>query len=162
MKRHRTQAGTVYKKGGMWYVRFSDFRVADGQLQRKRLARQLASVDEMNKKQAKDEAKRFLATINAPTLPPQNAVKFTAFVDSVYFPRIEQEARPSTLCGYRALWRRIRPFCAQLWIRDIRTHHVQSILDAMAKTSRFNVHSMQRDLPRSYSAGLFRRFESCA
>jgi len=44
MKRHREQKGTVYSRCGMWYVRYSDSRVIDGHLQRKRLAKQLAQL----------------------------------------------------------------------------------------------------------------------
>jgi hypothetical protein len=51
MKRRREQRGTVYAKSGMWYVRYSDFRVTDGHLERKRLSNQLGAVDEMTKKQ---------------------------------------------------------------------------------------------------------------
>ena len=32
MKRRREQRGTVYAKSGMWYLRYTDFRVTDGQL----------------------------------------------------------------------------------------------------------------------------------
>jgi hypothetical protein len=133
MKRRREQAGTIYKKGGVWYLRYSDFRVTDGQLQRKRLAKQLGAVTDMTKQQARDEAKNFLANINKPTLMPETAVKFTEFVESVYFPRVEQRIRPSTYRGYKVLWTSLKPFCADLWTRDVRTRHVQSILDAMAR-----------------------------
>src|SRR6516165_3004053 len=97
MKRRREQKGTVYRKCGMWYLRYSDFRVVHGQLQRKRLARQLGSVGDMNKKQARDEAKEFLATINKPSLQPETAVTLVQFVERVYFPRVEQRLGPSTL-----------------------------------------------------------------
>src|SRR5215469_9319723 len=63
MKRRREQQGTVYAKSGMWYVRYSDFRVTGGQLQRKRLAKQLGAMADMTKKQARTEAKTFLAGI---------------------------------------------------------------------------------------------------
>src|SRR5215469_18088477 len=129
MKRRREQAGTVYKKGGMWYLRYSDFRVEDGRLQRKRLAKQLGAVSDMTKQEARDEAKTFLATINKPALLPETAVKFTTFVEDVYLPRIEQRTRPSTYRGYKVLWKEIKPFCGNLWTRDVRTRHVQAVLD---------------------------------
>jgi hypothetical protein len=58
-------------------------RVTDGQPERKRLAKQLGSVDDIPKKEAWLEAKVFLAKINQPTLTPETAVTFTAFVGSV-------------------------------------------------------------------------------
>jgi len=154
MKRRRQQSGTVFAKSGMWYVRYSDFRVTDGQLERKRLARQIGLVAEMTKKQARNEAKKLLAGINAPTLTPETAVTFVAFVESVYFPLIEQRTRPSTFRGYKILWREIKPFCGNLWTRDVRTRHVQTILDAMAKTDRFNSNSMKHI--KSFLSGIFR------
>jgi integrase len=154
MKRRREQRGTVYAKSGMWYVRYSDHRVIEGQLVRKRLCKQLGALADMTKKQARTEAKTFLAKINAPTLTPETAVIFAAFVESVYLPRIEQRTRPSTYRGYKVLWREIRPFCGNLWTRDVRTRHVQAILDAMATTGRFNSNSMKHI--KSFLSGIFR------
>jgi len=154
MKRRREQQGTVYAKSGMWYVRYSDFRVTDGQLERKRLAKQLGTMADMTKKQARAEAKGFLAGINAPTLTPETAITFLSFAESVYFPRIEQRTRPSTYRGYQILWNEIKPFCGDLWTRDIRTRHVQRILDLMAKTDRFNINSMKHI--KSFLSGIFR------
>ena len=37
----------------------------------------------------------------------------------------------------------IKPFCEGLWTRDARTRHVQAILEAMAKTNRFNINSLK-------------------
>jgi hypothetical protein len=58
--------------------------------------------------------------------------KLTEFVDSVYFLRIEQRTRPSTLRGYRVMWKQLKPFCENLWIRDVRTKQVQDVLDGLA------------------------------
>ena len=102
----------------MWYVRYSDFRVTDGQLERKRLAKQLGSVHDMTKKEARAEAKSFLAKINQPALTPETVITFTAFVESVYLPYAGQRMRPSTYRGYKVLWREIEPFCDGLWTRD--------------------------------------------
>ena len=155
MIRKLEQAGTIYRKGDMWYLRYSDDRVINGEVQRKRLARQLGSIAEMTKKKASEEARLFLATINRPTLPAENALKLTAFVDSVYFPRIEQRLRPSTLRSYRVEWdAQLKPYCADLWIRDAQTRHLQDILDRMAATGRFNVCSLQRI--KSFLSGVFR------
>lgn len=154
MKRRRDQKGTVYKKCGMWYVRYSDFRVIDDQLQRKRLAKQLGSV-EMTKSKAREEARKFLESINRPTLQPETAVTLFHFVEKVYFPCIEQRLRPSTLRSYRVEWdAQLKPYCDGLWTRDLQTRHLQGILDMMAATGRFNVCSLQRI--KSFLSGVFR------
>lgn len=155
MKRRREQKGTVYKKCGIWYLRHSDFRVIDGELQRKRLAKQLGSVDEMTKTKARDEAENFLKTINRPVLQPETAITLVQFVEKVYFPRIEQRLRPSTLRSYRVEWyAQLKPYCSNLWIRDVKTRHVQAVVDTMAQTERFNVCSLQRI--KSFLSGVFR------
>jgi hypothetical protein len=62
--------------------------------------------------------------------------------------------RPSTYRGYKVLWREIKPFCEGLWTRDARTRHVQAILEAMAKTNRFNVNSLKHI--KGFLSGIFR------
>ena len=151
----REQKGTIYRKCGVWYLRYSDFRVIDGQLERKRLAKQLGPVAEMTKQKARDEARLFLAAINTPTLQPESAVTLVQFVEKVYFPRIEQRLRPSTVRSYRVEWKaQLKPYCANLWTRDVRTRDAQAILDIMAATDRFNVCSLQRI--KSFLSGVFR------
>ena len=62
--------------------------------------------------------------------------------------------KPSTLHGYRVMWKQLQPFCADLWTRDVRTRDVQSILDCMAQTERFNVNSLKHF--KSFLSGVFR------
>lgn len=119
-----------------------------------RVAKQLGSVDDMTKKEARAEAKNFLAKINQPTLTPETAVTFTAFVESVYLPHAEGRMRPSTYRGYKVLWREVKPFCEGLWTREVRTRHMQAILESMAKTNRFNVNSLKHI--KSFLSGIFR------
>jgi integrase len=137
----------------MWYLRYFDFRVEDGELKRKRLCRSLGSVADMTKQRAREEAKNFLTTINKPTLAPEAAVKLTDFIDGVYMPDAEQRLRPSTYRGYEILWRALKPFCADLWIRDVKTFHLQSVLKEMGRTDRFNKHTMQH--VKMFLSGVF-------
>jgi integrase len=155
MMRRREQRGTVYKKSGSWLLRYSDSRVIDGSVRRKRLAKRLGSVGEMTKQKAREEARSFLATINRTTLPPENALKLNAFVDDVYLPRVEKIIRPSTYRGYKILWNQLKPFCADLWTRDVRTRHVQLVLDRMAATERFGINSLKHS--KSFLSGIFRK-----
>jgi integrase len=155
MKRRRAQAGTVYPKCSMWYVRYSDFRAQDGKVERRRLAHQLGPVAGISKKKARELARQFLAGINTSSLTPETAITLTHFVEQVYFPRIEQRLRPSTLRSYRVEWAaQLKPYCEGLWIRDVRTRHVQAVMDSMAATDRFNFCSMQRI--KSFLSGVFR------
>ena len=138
----RTQKGEVYRKRQKWYLRYFDFRVEDGQLERKRLCRPLGSVIDMKKSQAREEAKNFLATINKPTCRPETAVKLTDFIDSVYLPNRKQRMRPSTYRGYETIWRALKPFVQDLWIRDVKTFDIQNVLEEMGRTDRFGKNTM--------------------
>jgi integrase len=141
--RTRKQKGELYRKGQKWYLRYFDFRVEGGQLMRKRLCKPLCTVADMTKTQAREEAKRFLDTINNAVLAPETAITLVDFIDSVYIPRLKQDVRPSTYRGYGVLWAALKPFCADYLTRDIRTRHVQQILDEMARTDRFGKRSLQ-------------------
>src|SRR5215469_11609776 len=81
MMRKRKQTGTIYRKGDTWYLKYNDDRVINGEVTRKRIARQLGSVDDMTKKKAREVAEDFLKTINAAILSPETAVTFVAFVE---------------------------------------------------------------------------------
>jgi integrase len=127
----------------MWYLRYYDWRVENERLERKRLCKPLGSKDDMTKIQARQTAKEFLTAINAGTLAPETAVTLVDFVERVYLPRLKQDVRPSTYRGYIVVWNALKPFCADLWTRHMRTKHVQCIVDEMARTDRFNKRTMQ-------------------
>lgn len=158
-QRGKEQHGYVYAEYGTWYVMYRDFRVVDGSLKRVRLRKELGpvkhgTIDGLTRAQARELAKDQLAGVNKPKLNPWTAVKLVDFVEQVYFPRVEQQVRPSTATGYKLLWTQLKPFCEQFWIRDVRTKHIQDVLDDLAKTQRFGVNSM-RNL-KSFLRGVFR------
>jgi integrase len=152
--RTRTQKGEVYAKGPMWYLRFYDWKVEDGQLQRKRLCRQLGSKDNLTRKQAEREAEQFLAGINKPVLPAHSAVQFNEYVETFYLPRLKRDMRPSTYRGYCTVWTALKPFTGALWIRDMVPADVETILGNMADTGRFNKHTIQH--VKFFLSGAFR------
>jgi len=63
------------------------------------LAKQFGSVDDMNKKEARAQAKYYLAKINQSSVAPETAVTFTAYVECVYLPLAEEGTRPSACRG---------------------------------------------------------------
>ena len=52
------------------------------------------------------------------------------------------------------MWEQLKPFCDALWIRDARTRDIQSILDTMVQTGRFNVTSVKHI--KSFLSGVYR------
>jgi integrase len=136
MRRNREQSGQVFQRHGSWYVRFYESRVIDGEVKRLRVCKQLADVTTRGKNPPTaitDQAKELVQAVNRPHCPPEKVVRLGDFVEKVYFPRIEQHVRPSTLKGYRDIWAgHLKPRCAQIWLKEVRTYHVQGWLDEIA------------------------------
>src|SRR5262249_29152485 len=91
-----------------------------------------------------DQAREELAAVNRPCCTPEKVVKLGDFVERVYFPRIEQHKRPSTLKGYRDIWtRHLKPRCAAIWVKEVRTYHVQGWLDDIAAPETLSRRTLQ-------------------
>ena len=140
--RTRKQEGQVIRIGDRWYVRYWERRNIGGTIERKRVTHQLGPVTTRGKRPAADilaEAERHMATINSGTISADRIVTISDFVERVYLPWIEMHKRPSTVKGYRDIWKdHLTPLCGQVWLKDARTYHVQGWLDqiAAAKLSR--------------------------
>jgi integrase len=148
----RAQKGSLFQKAGRWYVRYATDRVINGEVTRQRVSNPLA--EGVTKRKARELANELLAALNHTSLPAETAIKLSQFVETVYFPRIGQRNRPSTLRGYRTMWEQLKPYCANLWIREVKTRHVQTILDNAATTNRFNTTTLGH--LKSFLSGIFR------
>jgi integrase len=147
MARNHEQSGQVFQRHGSWYVRFYESRVINGRVKRVRVCKQIAEVTTRGKvppAAVTEQAREILATVNRPACAPDKIVKIGQFVDRVYFPRIEQHKRPSTLKAYRDIWEvHLRPRCASVWIKDVKTYHVQQWLDDIAAPGLLGRRSLQ-------------------
>ncbi|WP_109485462.1 tyrosine-type recombinase/integrase [Occallatibacter savannae] len=147
MKRKREQSGQIFQSHGAWFVRFYESRVIDGEVKRVRVSKQLAEVTTRGKvppHAVTEQAKDLVAEVNRPRCAPQNVVKLGDFVEKVYFPRVEQRLRPSTLKTYRDIWMiHLKPRCAQVWIKDVRTYNVQNWMDDIALPSLLGRHTLK-------------------
>ncbi len=57
---------------------------------------------------------------------------------------MERHIRPSTLKGYRDIWaKHLRPRCADSWLKDVKTYHVQGWLDEIAKAEPLGRRTLQ-------------------
>jgi hypothetical protein len=71
-----------------------------------------------------------MATVNSGSIPAERILTVGDFVGRVYLPWIDQHKRPSTAKGYRDIWEdHLKSLCAQVWLKDTRTYHVQGWLD---------------------------------
>jgi hypothetical protein len=147
MRRNREQSGQVFQRHGSWYVRFYESRVIDGEVKRVRVSKQLGDVTTRGKLPPAvitEQAREILAAVNRPACAPDKVVKLGDFVEDVYFPRIEQHKRPSTLKAYTDIWEiHLKPRCASVWVKDVRTYHVQQWLDDIAAPGQLGRRSLQ-------------------
>jgi integrase len=155
MRKRKQQRGSLYRERGFWYIRYYDDRVIDGQLHRKRIAKKITSANGINLKKAREIADQELSQIIKPQLSPETALNLVDFVEKVYFPRVDQRLRPSTLRGYRGIWKdQLKPYCKDLWLRDVRTKHIQDLLDAIGRRGNLNINSLKH--AKSFLSGVFR------
>lgn len=136
MRRKRQQNGYIFKARGHWYVRYFEDRTVNGELRHDRVAKQIGEVTTRGKRppqKIEDEAREIVAAATVTNANPGRVVTVGEFVDRVYFPHIQQHKRPSTLKGYKDIWRNhAKAHCAAEWLKDVRTFHVQGWLDAIA------------------------------
>jgi hypothetical protein len=99
MKGTRHQEGYLYRKGGLWLLRYYDSAVAeDGSVRRVQIAQKLANVGPEcpNKTAARDLAREFLESINLARHTPDAAMTLTRFTENRYLPFVETHKRIST------------------------------------------------------------------
>jgi integrase len=131
--RNRKQQGQIIRIGDRWYVRYWERRNVGGTVERKRVTHTIGEVTTRGKRPPADiktEAERHMATVNSGTVPAERIVTVGDFAVRVYLPWTQEHKRPSTAKGCRDIWEdHLRPFCAKVWLKDVRTYHVQSWLN---------------------------------
>jgi integrase len=71
-----------------------------------------------------------MATVNSRTITADRIVTIGDFVERVYLPWVREHKRPSTSKGYADIWEdHLRALAAEIWLKDVRTFHVQSWLN---------------------------------
>ena len=104
------QQGYVFGKGDLWYLRYRDSVVENGQLVLKQICKKLSAVDPEHARLRKppqgvlDSAREELSPVNSSNLEPTKNVTVQDFVTDVYFPNMAGQKRASTLKGYEARW----------------------------------------------------------
>jgi integrase len=77
-------------------------------------------------------------------LSPQRVLCLTECVEQVYFPHIQQYRRPSTVKGYRDIWENhVKALCAGIWVKDVRTFHIQQWLNTIAAPGTLSRNSLK-------------------
>ena len=118
-----------------------------GQLRHDRIAKQIGPVTTRGKHAPQnilDEAQRIVSQARVTNATPERVLTLGEFVNKVYFPHVEQYKRPSTLKGYQDMWaNHIEPRCAGVWLKEVRTFHVQNWLDSIAAPGTLSRNSLK-------------------
>jgi integrase len=127
------QSGNVYKRNGSWHLRFYRLE-ADGK--RARVSIRLAEVGDAYR------TKRDVAPLVAVHLTPANAggsahlaLTLNEYVELHYFPAVKDNLKPSTVNGYRDIFKtHIKPgSLGRVRLRDFKTGLAQQFLDSLQK-----------------------------
>jgi integrase len=158
VRRKRQQAGYIFKARGHWYVRYFEDRMVDGKLRHDRVAKQIGEVTTRGKRpprKIEDEAQEIVAAATVTNANPERVLTISEFIDRVYFPHVEQYKRPSTLRGYKDIWKNhVKARCSGVWLKDVRTFHVQSWLNAIASPGTLGRNSLKHI--KTFLSGLFK------
>ena len=131
------QKGQIVKISGRWYVRYWERRNVNGIVEQKRVSHCLGSVTTRGKHppaDIEDAAAEHMAAVSVEKIPAERITALGGFVDNVYLPWIREHKRASTVKGYQDIWEdHLKPVCADDWLKNIRTFHVQKWLDLIGK-----------------------------
>jgi integrase len=116
----RHQSGYIFRKGGVWYLRYYE---PDAPGERRQCCRKLADYSDRYrcKSDVRSIAEEFLRPLNEGRFSPQSTLTVTEYVDSYFLPYAMGEHRPSTYAGYETLWNTyLSPRLNKITLRDFR------------------------------------------
>ena len=135
------QAGYVFKKGSVWYLRYREnVQMEDGSIARIQKCRRLAkATGQYQRKRAVEElADEFIRQFNDGADRPESTMSLNQFIESRYLPYVEEQKRTSTYRGYKNIWLRyVRPE-GDLALRDFRTLECEQMLKSIARREDLN------------------------
>lgn len=139
MQRRRKQAGQIIVINSRWYVRYYERRNVDGKIDRYRVTHLLGPVTTRGKTppaEIVDEAERHMATINLSTIPVEQLISLSDFMENEFLTRAEKRLKPTTYRNYLGDWqRRLKPLVRRdrINLKDYKTVHVQRWLDEIGQ-----------------------------
>jgi integrase len=129
MSRH--QAGYIWRVGRSWYGRWREDVIERGAVVRKQRSEKLADMSDRYRSKAdvRPLLQEKLRAINEGRSRPEGTLTVAAFVEGHYFPFVLENFKPSTIAGYRWLWRHyLSARLARIAMRDFRTVDVGNLL----------------------------------
>ncbi len=137
MKRQQ-QAGYIWKVGRSWFGRWRDDVIENGQVCRRQCSAKLADVCDRfrTKADVRPLLVEKLRALNEGRSRPESTLPVADFVEKFYFKFIEENYKPSTIGGYKSLWRTyLSSRLKKIILRDFRTVDAAQLLNDIHRTT---------------------------
>src|ERR1035441_10069250 len=124
------QQGYVYRRNGAWHVRYREaVEQADGTVVLVHKSHKLVEEAQCRSiKTVRKLSEEFLRPLNSGANRPTSGITVPDFVERFYWPHVESNKRPSTVNGYKKMWKRYFATRLAVPLRDVRTYHCASVL----------------------------------
>jgi integrase len=132
------QRGQTFKRHGSWYVRVYRDELKDGQPVRRRVAVKLAPVGDEYRtaRDLRDLVADVVDPVNRIATTPEGSLTLDDFVERFFLPFIASKKKASTEKFYRETYaNHIAAPAGFLRLKDVRTQHVQRVLDGCTSLS---------------------------
>jgi integrase len=133
------QRGYIYRKGQSWILSYVvKERKADGQVDWARRSRKLAPFggEYRTKASVQHLAQEILTPVNTRTAKPESTSSVAHFIENTYLPYAKLNLRPSTVVGYRMVFRSLKPHLGNVLMRDFDTVEAERLLNDFAGEKR--------------------------
>src|SRR5260370_6592259 len=130
-----TQAGYVFKKGSIWYVRSREkVQLEGGSIKRIQKCRRLAEATGQyrTKRAAEQLAEEIIRPLNDGVIRPESTMSLNQFIEVSYLPYVADQKRRSTYSGYRNIWLRYVQPGGAVALRDVRTLEGEQMMKTLA------------------------------
>lgn len=130
--RKRYQKGTIHLEHGAWYGIYRDDVFEDGRVVRKQIKVRLADYGDRcrSQKDVRPLLDAILKPLNEGKASPEGNMTVADFFEKFFMPNAEKYRRPSTVNGYKAIWRMyLAPRLQNATVRNYRTVDAVRLLE---------------------------------
>lgn len=130
------QEGSLFQSHGAWFVRFrEEVQQTDGSTQWVQRAKRLASVADYPKKSEVIPLKNEeMARLNKLGFTVEAGIRIVDFVEKKYFPSVAGRLKPSTVRGYKVVWRtHLKDRVTAIRVRDFRTVDGENLMQSIGR-----------------------------
>lgn len=130
----KQQTGHIWRVKKSWYGRWYRDEIEDGVLVRSQHAEKLCDYSDRyrSKKDVKPLLAEKLAPVNEGRCSAESTLTIVKYVEEFYFPYAETELKPSTVHGYRGIWRMyLKPRLGNIVLRDFTCGQATKLLTAI-------------------------------